>query len=112
MKTQQTTKGDFAYYSVAAGLRFEQFEHLSASDKKKLIRLIARIAEKSYRRGYQHGREPLTNRSGFNVDPAVLRFERSVDKSPFTDSRHIEHTAIERLFMECGELRELGFREL
>jgi hypothetical protein len=112
-KTDNTHNGEvaaFASYSIAAGLRFGQFDHLSARDKSKLIRLMARIAEKSYRRGYQHGRLPLIT-GEWNIDPVVLRFDRSLDKSPYTDSPYMRHTSIERLFMECGELHSIGFQE-
>jgi hypothetical protein len=96
----------FSTVSLAAGLRHGEFDELDKRTKKKLIRLMARIAEQSYRRGYQHGTLPSRT-----VDPAVLRFERSLDKAPFTDSK-MSFTSIERLRMECGVLREIGFMDV
>jgi hypothetical protein len=98
------TTGDFTKRGVAHGLKFGEFDALPAGTKTKLVRLMSRIAEKSYRRGLQHGTLDLT------VDPAKLRFEVSLDKSPFTDGAGGD-TAIERLFMECGALRHIGFAE-
>ena len=49
------TKSDFTSDSAAYGLKDQQFAHLSDSDQKKLLRLMARISEKSFRRGFQHG---------------------------------------------------------
>jgi hypothetical protein len=95
----------FGAHSVAAGLHGGEFDELDTRTKKKLIRLMARIAEKSYRRGYQHGTLPTRT-----VDPSVLRFERSLDKSPWTDSPQ-STSSVWRLFCECGELRQLGFVE-
>ena len=100
----------FGSHSVAHGLKPCQFSNLPPAVRRKLVRLMARIAEKSYRRGYQHGVESGPDRC---IEPGDLRFRRSLDKSPYTDTPypHGGHTAIERLFMECGELQQLGFDE-
>ena len=91
--------------ATAYGLKEHEFDGLSPSVRRKLVRLMARIAEKSYRRGFQHG-AVLGNAC---IDPADLRFRRSLDKSPYTDSPNGGHTSIERPFMECGVLGKLGF---
>lgn len=65
---------------------------------------MARIAEKSYRRGFQHGTLGLTK-----INPHEFRFKRSLDKSPYALHAVGGHTAVERLLVECGELQELGF---
>ena len=44
--------------SVAYKLRHGEFDHLSERDRRRLVRLMARIAEKSYRRGVIHGALP------------------------------------------------------
>jgi hypothetical protein len=105
---------DFSARNVAYGLKHREFVELPEWTKRKLVRLMARIAEQSYRRGFQHGTLGL-----HCIDPYVLRFERSLDKSPFTDvqvprkipawNSSLGHTAIERLFMECGCLNDIGF---
>jgi hypothetical protein len=95
---------DFASSRVAHGLKFLAFNHLSPRDKKKLIRLMARIAEKSSRRGFQHGTLGM-----HTIGPVKFRFEVSLDKSPFTDGGGYNPSAVERLFGECRELGHLGF---
>ena len=97
---------DFTASSIAHGLKEGEFDDLSPSVNRKLVRLMARIAEQSYRRGFQHG-AVLGDRAC--VAPYDLRFRRSLDKSPYTNSARGGHTSIERLFMECGELCMLGF---
>src|SRR5437868_2446054 len=87
--------------SVAKGLRENEFDDLDSRTKSKLVRLMARISEQSYRRGYQHG--ALPDRT---MDPSILRFERSLDKSPWTDSTQ-STSADCRLFCEYGVLLEL-----
>jgi hypothetical protein len=92
---------DFTRNSVVYGLKEDAFEHLSDRDKKRLVRLMARLAEKSYRRGVQHG-SLLTK--GMSEDVMVKwRFEPSLDTSPWIDSRTVQKS-IERLFMEAGVL--------
>ena len=103
----------FSKNSVAHGIDYGEFAKLSNSSKKKLIALMARISEKSYRRGFQHGKE-ITRPV---VDPAYFRFEIPIDKSPYTDEfsqagtwlSNSGSSAIERLEMEYPELSEIGF---
>ena len=98
---------DFISTSIAYGLKEDAFEHLSDRDKKRLVRLMARLAEKSYRRGVQHG---AVLAKGMSEDAMVKwRFERNLDTSPWVDSPTVQKS-IERLFMESGVLREIGFR--
>jgi hypothetical protein len=102
-------KTDFISTSVAYGLKEDAFAHLSERDRKRLVRLMARISEKSYRRGVQHG-ALLTG--GISKDKiAKWRFDASLDSSPWVGSPMIQKST-ERLFMEAGVLRELGFRSL
>ncbi len=65
---------------------------------------MSRISEKSYRRGFQHGTLGIHT---INVED--FRFNVSLDKSPFTHGPKGRMTAIERLFLECGSFREIGF---
>ena len=75
------TKGDFLPGTSAYGLRLGEFEELTPATKKKLVRMMARIMERAYRRGVQHGAE-------FEMDPKFRsnlhkwRYLRSLDKSP------------------------------
>lgn len=92
--------------SIAYGLHLGEFNDLPKKYKKRLVRLMARLAEKSYRRGFQHG-IVIGNRRV--IEPEVLRFERSLDWSPYTDHPSLKDSAVVRLFMENGELRNIGF---
>ena len=97
----------FCKGSVAHGLKRNEFATLPELVKKRLVKLIARIAEKSYRRGFQHGTLGL-----HTVDAYKFRYKKSLDQSPFTDVLppcSCGHTAIERLFME-NPMEDLGFR--
>lgn len=97
--------------SVAYGLKDDDFSHIDQATQKKLIKLMARISEKSYRRGFQHG-QCFANEGYRAVDGNHLRFDVPIDKSPYTDTFHPNgkwapnsgHSAIERLLMEYGEL--------
>lgn len=97
---------DFVPGSVASGLKMDEFRDLPDRVKRKLLRLMARISEQSYRRGFQHGIVIGDRRC---IDPSDFRFKRSLDKSPYTDGPG-GYTSIERLQMECGVLHNIGLR--
>ncbi len=101
---------DFESSSVAYGLRQREFDDLSERTRKKLVRLMSRISEASFRRGYQHGRFQ-TQRGKVEVDPAILRFDKSLNQSPWAETAKGGMSADERLFCEYGVLMHLGFRE-
>ena len=66
---------DFEHFeenSIARGFKPHEFSNLETDVKSKLIKLMARISEKSYRRGLQHGSLGIAI-----VDPAELRFNVS-----------------------------------
>ena len=104
---------DFEHFvenSIAQGFKPHEFSDLDTDVKNKLIKLMARISEKSYRRGLQHGSLGIAI-----VDPAELRFNVSPDYSPFTDSVgkngewvNDKQSAIDRLKMEYGVLHDIG----
>lgn len=114
MSSNQKTPSLYGSRSVAHGLRDDAFAHIDQSTRKKLIKLMARISEKSYRRGFQHGQE-FAKKGDKAVDGHYLRFHVPIDKSPYTDTFHTNgkwapnsgFSAIERLLMEYGELRTL-----
>ena len=97
---------DFIAASVAHGLKQGQFNHLSNSDRKKLNRLIARIAEAAYRRGAQHGAH-LHQNGGIARDVVDWRFNASLDAAPWLDGSNGQ-TSIERLHMEHRVLADIG----
>lgn len=90
--------------SVAYGLNSGDFDLLSPAARKKLVRLMSRISEASYRRGFQHG-----TLGQHTIDPHKLRYEGSIDQSPLTDRPRAVLSAEDRLFAEYGELYEVGF---
>ena len=96
---------DFEANSVAYGLKMDEFDDLSPDVKRKLVRLMARLAEQSYRRGFQHG---TVLGKDARLDPGELRYGPSLDESPYTNSSG-GHSSSERLFMECAVLNMLGF---
>ena len=94
---------------IALGLKEADFEALSTATKKKLIRLMSRVSEYSYRRGFQHGCIQPKRNSVKKMDPVTLRFMRSLDRSPdaVTGSRGM--SSKERLFVNYrGPLYRLG----
>jgi len=99
---------DFIESSVAYGLNDGGLSHLSVSDKERLISLMARISERSYRRGFQHGciMDPLER----VVSPSELRHQWPLGKSPYTDTAEVI-SSTQRLFVEYPVLQDIGFRD-
>ena len=100
----------FASYSVAAALKPDAFAHLDKHTRAQLVRLMARIAEKAYRRGVQHG-ATLTKSPLLRDDLSTWRYRPGADLSPWADSPTTT-TSVHRLFSEHGVvLHQLGFEE-
>lgn len=72
---------------------------MNTKQQERLIRHIARIAERAYRRGFQHGHDDARRGDRLVVDLYRWRFTQSADQaiSP-TGDRAI--TAVERLDIE------------
>ena len=100
-------RSDFEKYSVAHGLKMHEFMSLPIRLKKRLVRLMARISEKSFRRGFQHGKEC---KAPVVMPPADFRFDTPLDKSPSIHG-YPGYSSIERLFMEFSVLQHIGFHE-
>ena len=82
---------DFVETSVFYGMTQEDgkiFDKLNKGEKKKLMRLIARISEKSFRRGYRHC-HAFRESGRPMLDPYDLD-KVSLDKSPLPD--HVDVT--------------------
>ncbi len=101
----------FMEQSVAYGLHMQEFENIEEDKRKKLIRLMARIMESSYRRGAQQslymerngGTPTLCSERElyeYRYDPDI---DTSVGITGFTSS------SIDRLFTEYRVLQHLGF---
>jgi hypothetical protein len=92
-------KGTLTY-----GLNAQDFEGLSERTKRKLLVLMSRISEASYRRGCQQAQEMECAHDRIGG----WRYG-NLDKSPGFDTRHIKFTALERLDIEYGpQLYEVG----
>jgi hypothetical protein len=55
VRRTQMPKSSFNTKSVAYGLRDGEFSELPEKTKKKLVKLMARLSEQAYRRGFQQG---------------------------------------------------------
>ena len=103
---------DFIKESIAYGLKLGEFENLDKEVKRKLLKLMSRISERSYRRGFQHGKEI----KGKTVDPFIFRYKTSLKDSPYTDTFFEDgkwanksgHSSLDRLRLENGEFHNLG----
>jgi hypothetical protein len=98
---------DFNSRSAAHGLHYGEFAHLTERDRRKLSRLMARVAEKAYRRGAQHGAQMALDGT-LARDLARVRFESNLDRSPWLDDPGQWDHAEDRLHMENAELRQVG----
>jgi hypothetical protein len=99
----------FSRKSIAAGFKAQEFAHLAPSDRRRLVSLMARIAEQAYRRGAYQGVKLAGD------EPELLphdlydwRYGRSLDESPWLDDAMVEPST-ERLYANCGDLEALGF---
>lgn len=92
--------------SVAHGLAPDIFAALPLPQRRRLVRLLARVSEASFRRGYQHGVECGPQR---RIEPHTLRFERSLDRAPWPDNPRHAAPVQDELFTQYPVLRELGW---
>lgn len=99
---------DFNARACAYGLRWAEFDHLTERDRRKLLRLMARLAEKSYRRGAQQG-AVLGAEGVVAHDLHKWRYERSLDRCPWLDCPEMYNDPVQRLLMENDDLRRIGF---
>ena len=109
-KNQKTKETPFDSTSVAYPLALDEFSEIDPSTKKKLLRLMARISEASFRRGFHHGKLETTIAYPFH-----FRYRVSLDKSPYTNvigknGKWIctDHTSLWRLNLEYAELNDIG----
>ena len=100
--------GGIAASSIAKGFEEDRFAALADRDQRDLLKLMARIAEKAYRRGVQQGAEHCGGELRGNL--AEWRYGLPLDRAPQADApRSVQSLA--RLSIECGaDLRRLGLR--
>ena len=92
---------DFDISSSKFGLSLSEFSHLSDTDKKKLIRLMARIMERAYRRGVHQTLHLFQNNridDWILRNPHMYRYSKNLDKSIGLDG--FITCSIDRLMME------------
>ncbi len=97
---------------IGVGLHENQFADLDPALREKLLTVIARISESSFRRGLQHGACIAEKGARLRTD---FRYRVPLDKSPPADGRKGGWcpTALERLKYEhCDALLALGFAEV
>ena len=99
--------------SPAHGLQVGEFDDLPMEKKRKLIRLMARMNEKSFRRGGQQGVEFKT-RCPKEIVPDLVewRYGQSLDNAIGLNGWTGLNNSTIRLFVECGFLDDLGFHEV
>lgn len=95
--------------NVAAGIRLD-LSSLSARDRQALRKLMARVSEASYRRGFQQGVFMLARGETDTARANKLRWTVSLDVSPRGESytRDRGRPAVERFDMEYGDLGGVG----
>ena len=108
------TSGDFNSRSAAYGLKEGEFDDLDPKVKKRLLKLMSRISEMSYRRGAQHGAFLIGGvTEGQEYERiAKWRFRSSLDRSVGVDGRKVVTDAMKRLFIEYKCLSRIGFGDV
>ena len=104
---------EFSKHHYAYPLRRGEFDHLSKQDRKKLRRLIARIAERSYRRGAQQGAYLAAIGDPDMVPIDKLhdwRYGISLDLSPALDGP-LRRPSLDLLDQEQSDLHRIGLGE-
>jgi len=95
--------------NVAAGIRLD-LSSLPARDRRALRKLMARISEASYRRGFQQGVFMVGRGETNEARANKLRWTVSLDVSPRSESyaRDRGRPSVERFDMEYGDLEGVG----
>lgn len=95
--------------NVAAGIRLD-LSSLPARDRRALRKLMARISEASYRRGFQQGVFMVGRGETNEARANKLRWTVSLDVSPRGESyaRDRGRPSVERFDMEYGDLEGVG----
>lgn len=94
--------------NILHGIDMTVLEGLSARQRRTIAVIMARAAERAYRRGVQHGITITADPDRTVRDVAEWRYGPGVDASPWFDSNTTE-TALERLHVENQGLAAAGF---
>ena len=71
---------DYVYNSTIYGCKWGDLSHLSVKEKEKIKKIMARVSEKSFRRGFQHG-QYFEEEKKPTVDAVILRFNSPLNIS-------------------------------
>lgn len=94
------------------GEGFHEWElfHLQENDKRKILIIIARTAEATYRRGIQHGNWAASTNQKFKIHPDNLRFGTEPLDSARMPLCGTRMSSLKRLSIQHGSaLAALGF---
>lgn len=95
---------DRSALDVAHGLDVDFIHALPYPNWSALMRLMARVAERSYRRGFQQGATIALNRAqDLPLDLSLWRYGAPLDISPWADAPRAE-TSVHRLLAENPSL--------
>ena len=105
-------KSCFDKMSVAFPMNEKDLDHLNEADKEKILNLISRISEKSFRRGFQHGYHYYEYNKNAKKQIFDFRFTKDLGRSFWIKTNENKQSSIERLFMEYGPcLENIGLKE-
>lgn len=87
-------------HHIHAGLDLSPLGDLTAEQRSLIAQLMARAAERSYRRGFQQGAHIATDRpEDLPADLHEWRYGTTTDLSPWADDR-VAETSLDRLMTE------------
>lgn len=93
---------------VMRGIPENAFDALDARTRNFMIKVMARVAERAYRRGAQQGVHIAQNRPQHLPENLHdWRYVTSADKSAALDDPYYVTTAVERLEMESGDFSKV-----
>ncbi|AHE57416.1 hypothetical protein [Sphingomonas sanxanigenens] len=98
-------------FDITAGISDGAFSDLNPHQRRMIIILASRAAERAYRRGFQQGAHIATERpANLPTDLHAWRYGASADLAPWADCPAVE-PSIERLYSENKRLYRIGLAE-
>ena len=91
--------------SICKGLNCDEFHDLTNAQRKKIVKLLARVSEKSYRRGAQQSQ----NVPWVHDSQSKWRYS-NIDKSIGINKKFGIKT-VDRLFVQYPELNKTAFHQ-
>lgn len=95
-------------YDIADGLDLSSIGNLPLEQRIVIARLLSRVSERSYRRGFQQGADIARDRpKNLPADLHEWRYGTTADLSPWADCNRAE-TSLDRLHSENRMLQHYG----